>query len=80
MNYSFHVLLLNDLCMLYAYHPVVNRGPVVQSIVSLTTLLRRQFVKYMPTTFSNPLLFLLKNVRIFCTAFVIFTFEILTNS
>ena len=68
MNFSFHALLLNDLCMLYVYHPVVNQGPVVQSIVSLTTLLRRQFVKYMPTTLSNPLLFFVENVRIFCTA------------
>ena len=34
-----------------------NLGPVVQSIVSLTTSLRRHFVKYMPTTLSNPLLF-----------------------
>ena len=32
-------------------------GPVVQSIVSLTTSLRCQFVKYMPTILSNPLLF-----------------------
>ena len=30
-------------------------GPVVQSIVSLTTSLRHYFVKYMPTTLSNPL-------------------------
>ena len=34
-------------------------GPVVQSIVSLTTSLRRQLVKYMPTKLSNTLLFLL---------------------
>ena len=32
-------------------------GPVVQSIVSLTTSLRRQLVKYMPTALSNTLLF-----------------------
>ena len=32
-------------------------GPVVQNIVSLTTLIRRQHVKYMPTTFANTLLF-----------------------
>ena len=36
---------------------VSNLGPVVQSIVSLTTSLRRQFVKYMLTILSNPLLF-----------------------
>ena len=37
-------------------------GPVVQSIVSLTTSLIRQFIKYVLTTLSNPLLlfFLLK--------------------
>ena len=33
------------------------QGPVVQSNVSLTSSLRRQLVKYMPTTLSNPLLF-----------------------
>ena len=45
-------------------------GPVVQSIVSLTSSLRRQLVKYMLTTLSNPLLFFFcwKNVRIFCNA------------
>ena len=32
-------------------------GPVVQSIVSPTTSLRHQLVKYMPTTLSNTLLF-----------------------
>ena len=32
-------------------------GPVAQSIVSLTSSLRRQLVKYMPTTLSNPQLF-----------------------
>ena len=32
-------------------------GPVVQSIVSLTTSLRRHLVQYMPTTLSNTLLF-----------------------
>ena len=37
---------------------VVNTlGPVVQSIVSLTTSLRHQLVKYMPTKLSNTLLF-----------------------
>ena len=39
-----------------------NHGPVVQSIVSLTTLLRRHFVKYMPTTLSNPLLFFVEKM------------------
>ena len=33
------------------------QGPVVQSIVSLTTSLRRQLVKYIPTKLSNTLLF-----------------------
>ena len=53
-------------------------GPVVQSIVSLTKLFRRQFIKYIPTTFSNTVLFfvgkmlesfaLQKILTIFCTA------------
>ena len=34
-----------------------HQGPVVQSIVNLMMSLRRQFVKYMPTTLSCPLLF-----------------------
>ena len=68
-------------------------GPVVQSVVSLTTSLRHHFVKYMPTTLSNQLLcFVEKNVRIFCSAkdfhifstknnsgFAIFMFKILTK-
>ena len=37
-----------------------DQGPVVQSIVSLTTSFRRQLVKYMWTTLSNILLFLLE--------------------
>ena len=36
---------------------ITDQGPVVQSIVSLTTSLRRQLVKYMPTKLSNTLLF-----------------------
>ena len=43
------------------------QGPVVQSIVSLTTSVRCQFVQYMLTTLSNPLLFFVR--------FVIFKFE-----
>ena len=39
------------------YIDKIDQGPVVQSTVSLTTSLRCQFVKYMPTTLSNPLLF-----------------------
>ena len=46
-----------------------DQGPVVQSIVSLTTSLSGHLVKYIPTTLSNTLLFFVeKNVRIFCTA------------
>ena len=45
------------------------QGPVVQSIVILTTSFRCQFIKYMLTILSNPLLFFVeKNVRIFCSA------------
>ena len=64
-------------------------GPVVQSIVSLTTSLRCQFVKYMQTTLSNPLLFFVEKsenllqIHIFSTkdnsGFAIFIFEILTK-
>ena len=67
-------------------------GPIVQSIVSLTTLLRRQLVKYMWTTLSYTLSFFVEKMRIFCTTkdshifstknisvFVIFTFENLTK-
>ena len=39
-----------------------HMGPVVQSIVSLTTSLRRQLVKYMPTKLSNPLLFFVEKM------------------
>ena len=55
-------------------------GPVVQSIVSLTMSLRRQFDKSMQTTLSNTLLFFVDKCenRIFTTknnrVFVIFTF------
>ena len=46
------------------YRRKLNRlkvqGLLVQSIVSLTMSLRRQLVKYMPTTLSNKLLFLLE--------------------
>ena len=69
-----------------------NQGPVVQSIVSLTTSLRGQLVKYMPTKLSNTLIFCWKKVRIFCSAkdshifstkninvFVIITLENLTK-
>ena len=34
-----------------------RQGPVVQSIFSLTMLLRRQLIKHMPTKLSNTLLF-----------------------
>ena len=37
----------------------IDHGPVVQSMVILTSSLRRQLVKYMPTTLSNPLLLFL---------------------
>ena len=40
----------------------VSQGPVVQSIVNLTTSLRRQLVKYMPTKLSNTLLFFVEKM------------------
>ena len=39
-----------------------NLGPVVQSIINLTMLLRHQLVKYMPTTLSNLLLFFVEKM------------------
>ena len=39
-----------------------NWSPIVQSIVSLTTSLRRQFVKYMLTILSNPLFFFVEKM------------------
>ena len=38
------------------YHQI-HLGPVVESIFSLTTSLRHQPVKYMPTTYANTQLF-----------------------
>ena len=59
----------------------VDQGPVVQSIVSLTMSFRCQFVLYMLTILSNPLLFFVEKMQdsyIFPTknnsGFVIFTF------
>ena len=43
-----------------------NQGPVVQSIVILMTLFRRQLVTYMPSTLSNTVcVFFVKNVNFF---------------
>ena len=39
-----------------------NLGPVVQSIVSLTTSQRCYFVKYMPTILSDPLCFFVEKM------------------
>ena len=60
---------------------IVYQGPVVQSIVSLTMLLRGHLVKYIPTTLSNTLLFFCwKNVRIFCIAKDSHIFQTKNNS
>ena len=49
---------------LYRWGYQIDKEPVVQSIVSLTTLLRRQL-----TTLSNALLFFfVRKLRIFCNA------------
>ena len=42
----------------------LHQGTVVQIIVILTTSLRRQFVKYMPTTLANPLLFFVEKIMV----------------
>ena len=47
------------LSLLFLNTKTNNQAPVVQSIVSLTTSLRGHLVKYIPTTLSNTLLFLL---------------------
>ena len=41
---------------------VSDLGLVVQSNINLTTLLRHQLVKYMPTTLSNPLLYFVEKM------------------
>ena len=46
----------------YAENISFSSGPVVQSIVSPTSSLRRQFVKYMLTILSNPLLFFVEKM------------------
>ena len=46
----------------YEDYKVADQGPVVESIVSLTTSLRRHCVKYMPITLSNPLLFFVEKM------------------
>ena len=60
-------LLINDL------------GPVVQSILSLTAMLKHRLVKYMPTTLSNTLLFLKKKQQWICNIYVLNFNEKLTN-
>ena len=47
----------------------MDLGPVIQSIVSLTSLLRSQLVKCFTTLLPNTLIFFVeKNKRSFCTA------------
>ena len=53
-------LSVHSICKKYSY----ILGPVVESIVGLTTSLSRQFVKFKPTTLSNPVNFVEMNVRI----------------
>ena len=85
--------LLQSSTWLNGLHRLKYLGPVVQSIVSLMTLLRRQLVKYMWTTLANTLLFFVgkmwesfavqKILTFFSTknnsVFVIFTFKSLTK-
>ena len=47
----------------YFLCPYNHQGPVVQSIVSLTTSLRGHLFKYIPTTLSNTLLFFVGKMR-----------------
>ena len=41
----------------YETQSTQSPGPVVQNIVFLTTSLRRQRVKYMPTNYANTVIF-----------------------
>ena len=63
--------------MHFCFNFFVNQGPVVQSIVSLTSSLRGQLVKFFTTlcTAKASHNFSTKNISIF----QIFTFEILTK-
>ena len=45
-----------------------DQGPVVRNIVSLTTLLRCQLIKYANYIIKYTGIFCCKNVRIFCTS------------
>ena len=51
------LITLFDLCHLVTCK---YKRPIVQSIVSLTTSLRSQLIKYMPTTLTNTLLFIVR--------------------
>ena len=51
-----------DLHFCCFHRNITDLGPVVQSIVSLTSSLRRELVKYMLTTLSNPLLFFVEKM------------------
>ena len=44
----------------------LNQGPVVQSVISLTSLLRVQMLTVLVSKISNSQVFLLKNVSSFC--------------
>ena len=59
LNVPQNVVAVESLSLLF-HDFLVYLGQVVQSIVSLTKSLRRQFVRYMLTILSNPLFFLLK--------------------
>ena len=75
LGMGYVILLWHSLSLPYNYFEslysllglvgVIDQGPIVQSIVSLTASLRRQLVKYMPTTYANTP-FLWKNVRMQC--------------
>ena len=54
--------LTNNMHMIWTHFNHAVQGPVVQSIVSLTASLIRHFVKFMPTTLSNPLLFFVEKM------------------
>ena len=58
----FNIGLTNRTLLLWSQLFINNKGPVVQSIISLTTSLIHQLVKYMLTTLSNTPLLCICNI------------------
>ena len=61
-NHKPRLLLLQYICS-SMFSIVLKQGPVVQSILSLTSSLRGQLVKCFTTLYPNKLIFLVENMR-----------------